>query len=805
MYKHTAMGLIFRNFKSTLRNARKKSVMSLAKLFGLSISFAVVLLVAGYVYYETSFDKCIPDHELIYRCLMQGQLNDQDADFAVTSPEMAAAIVAEIPEITEAIRIRYRGEPDIMNKDEVFTPGPLYFADPGFFSFFSIPVITELENPLANNDNVVISGSLAQKLFGSANTALGESIEIRGEKAIVTGVFKDLPGNFHLRIELIQSLQKSNPDQVGWGSQEYFTYFKTSRQDIDLDELNFKISKTVYTHYDSRIDGARAETMEDLKHYPEMYMLFTAERLTDIHFSNHKFDWAVTSSRVYLYGAIILVILVLVISSANFINLTIADISTRLKDIGIKKTVGAKTRDIVWYFLHESLIYFSACFIVALLIYDLARDPILAFLDIEIALSSFEFYIILSIVLIALLLVSIISHIAPVFLIARTKTLCLVKNDRPVKKGFSFRNGFVLLQFILAALVVLTSFIVSRQVNFMITGDRGYDTTNVIMLNMWAMNPETRRSFIGELKSHGPIKSISTSDEFFGEDIGMTGAFFDKIEEENYFHTTRLPVDAEFFNTFNMELIEGRFFEKDMQTDYNAVILNQSAAKIYAGNGTLPGKKVFLGDISYEVIGIVKDFNFRSLHHPIQPMVLTHVDNFGIVYVKVDGNQIAESLGIIRSLWDQFNIPIPYKYTFHDEVVARHYHMDQQAKRLLLVLLVISCAIACVGLYAISFFSIVKRTKEIGIRKVNGAKVREVMVMLNLDFIRWVAVAFMIAVPVAWYAMDRWLQNFAYRIELSWWIFALAGLMTMVIALLTVSWQTWRAARRNPVEALRYE
>ncbi len=764
----------------------------------------MVLFAAGYVYYETSFDKCIPDHELIFRCLMQGRLDGQDASFAVTSPEMAKTIVADIPEISEAVRLLNRGETTITYKEQIFNGGPMFFADPEFFPFFSVPIITELDNPLADRNSVTIARSLAENIFGSAENALGKVINLENNEAIVTGVFDDLPKNFHLRINLIQSLQKSNPDNVGWGSQNYYTYFKTSKPVTNTEELNFKLSKTVYTYYDSRIDGAKAKTIEDLMYNPEVYVFFPAERLTDVHFSNHKFDPAVTSTKTYIYGAVVLAFMVLLISSINFVNLTIANVSTRLKEVGIKKTIGASVQNMIHYFLFEALIFLLIGFSAALLLYGMVEKDLIAFLGFDISLSSKDYLITIGAVLIGLLFLNLAASILPVLYISERRALNLIRDQEPVRRNFFGKNIFIIAQFLLAVLIILCSFIVQKQVNYMINKDRGYDSDNVITLNIWRMNPETRRVFIEQLRTFTAIESVATSDVYFGEDPSMNAAFFWTMEDENYFHTTVLPVDCDFINTFKMEMVEGRFFEKDRQTDKKAVVLNETARDKYLGEGSLVGTQVIV-DGDYEVIGIVKDFNFRSLHHPIQPIVMTSVDHSSMVYIRVRGNQIAEAIRIIKEQWESTGVPVPLNYWFHDEVLEKHYTKDQQAKRLLLVLTFIAIAIACVGLYAISFFSILKRTKEIGIRKVNGAKIWQVMLMLNMDFVKWVAIAFVIATPIAYYAMDKWLQNFAYRTQLSWWVFALAGLLALAIALLTVSWQSWRAARRNPVEALRYE
>jgi putative ABC transport system permease protein len=794
-------------FRIAIRNAGRNGTLSFAKLFGLSISFAVILFVSVFVYYETSFDKCIPGHDRIYRCLMEGKLNNREESFAVTSPEEAGAIVSEIPEITDAVRIMFQGEANLKVEEKNIESGSFYLADSGFFSFFGIPVTTNLDNPLEAPNYLVIAKSLAEKHFGSVEEAIDKTVLFRGDKCIITGVFNDLPKNFHLQPKVLQSLQKSNPDKVGWDSQSYYTYFKTGKPVTNMNDLNFKLTKTVYTHHNpgNLIDVARAQTLEDFRYQPELYIYYTAEPLSAIHFSKHKFDFSVTSNRYYVYGAVVLAFLILLISSVNFVNLSLAGISMRYKDIGIRKTTGAKNKHIIKQFLFESTIFLVTGFVLAVFIYQLVEMPLIRYLNLDITLSGMSRLENALLVFTGLLSFYLAVIALPVILISNKEITGLIKEERPAIGRFSARNFFILFQFILSVFIILSSLTVHKQIKFMVKKDRGYDQQNVMMLTLWEMHPEKRKSFIEELKKYPEIKSVATSDGYFGDDLGTSAAYFESIEETNYFHTTVLPVDDAFQETFGFTMKEGRFFDKAKKTDFDAAILNESAMALYPGNGSMVNKDVFIAGRKYNVIGIVKDFNYRSLHYPIQPLVMTRIENFGVVYVKINNGEIPEVIKIMQKLWKKHSIPIPFQYKFHDEVVAAHYIKDRQATRLLLILSILSIAIACVGLFAISLFTITRRTKEIGIRKVNGAQVTEVMAMLNSDFIRWVTIAFIIACPVAWYVLHKWLQNFAYKTALSWWIFAVAGAFTIVIALLTVSWQSWRAATRNPVEALRYE
>jgi len=398
------------------------------------------------------------------------------------------------------------------------------------------------------------------------------------------------------------------------------------------------------------------------------------------------------------------------------------------------------------------------------------------------------------------------TNIIPIYYVSKRKVLNLLKDEKNAHHRFTVKNSFIFLQFALSALIILGSIIVQKQINYMVNKNRGYDGNNVLMFNLYDMNDANRQSFISDLKAYTAVKDVTTSSINFGkDDPGMNGAFFDSQNEDNYFHSSIMYVDNEFMKTFDLKMNEGRFFDKEHPTDDQAVILNQTAANEYKRKGSLIGKDIIASNTHFHVIGIIKDFNFRSLYHKIQPLMLFRSEDNGNVFVKFRTNEASDVIAVLQKQWKKYHINQPFQYKFHNEVLASQYTRDQQAKKLLLILSILSIAIAAVGLYAISLFTIISKTKEIGIRKVNGANISEVMTLLNKDFIKWVAIAFVVATPVAWYVMNLWLENFAYRTALSWWVFALAGILSFAIALLTVSWQSYKAATRNPIDALRYE
>ena len=790
--------------KVALRNAFKNKILSLAKLFGISLAFAVILFSTAYVYYETSFDKMVPDYEQVYRVIMDGEINGSKENFAVSSSHMAYALENDIPEIERAIRVKPTGNSNLSYEGNSLYENRHWYADSGFFEFFGLPVKKALEQPLVVENNIVISETIAINLFGSVENALNQSAFLRGNEVKISGVFSDLPSNFHIQADIFQPIQKDSED-LHWESQSHHTYFKTREPIEDLENLNFKITKMAYTYYHEEIDGASAQEWDDLKYHESNYVFFLSEPLADIHFSQRKFDPSITSNKTYVYGAIILSILVLIISSLNYVNLTLANLNTRLKEIGIRKTIGAYNQQIAGQFLKESILFWLLGFALALLLYQSAGKGLMKYLELEIGLSNQQLIQVMVVVFTLLILFNIITIFLPIRFTANKNVLNLLKAKSQNKNRLSFKTGFLFVQFVLSSLIIISAIVVQKQVSYLVNKERGYNTENILMFHLWELNETKRESFVNQLKLHQAINSVATSSNYFGVDPSMNSAYFEAETDENYFHTSMLAVDDGFAETFDFEMAQGRFFKKEMETDDKALVINQAAAKTYKGSGEVIGNQIIINDEIFKIIGIVQDFNYRSLYHMIQPLVLFRTRNTGYIYAKVEKNRVQEAISLIQKQWQDFNISRPFDYDFHEQVVADHYSKDQQAKKILLILSIISIAIACVGLYAISIFTMIRKAKEIGIRKLNGATMKNILIMLNMEFTKWIVLAFLVAAPLAWWGMQSWLRDFAYKTTIQWWIFVLVGLAMLLISLMTISWQSWRAARKNPVEALKSE
>ncbi len=792
------------NLKIAVRNALKNRIVSLAKLFGLSVSFAVIFFAAGYIYYETSFDKQIPDKEKIYRCYMKGQLNLEKVDYAVTAPAMAKTMVSDIPEITEAVRIRNQGNSSFNYEGVNYQAGELMQVDTNFFSFFSVPFVCSTEVPLVGKNDIAMATSVAEKYFGTAVNALGKNITLRGETGTITTIFNDFPKTSHIQLKLAQSIQKADPDQIGWNSQMLYTYFKTSTVLDNLDNINFKLTKLVYANTNDGVDSENAKTWDDLKFSTDYFIYYLAEPLTAIHFSNHKFDSSITSNKIYVYGTLIIALLILIISSLNYLNLNIASISMRVREVGIQKTIGAGKWDVFNQYIQETNLFWILSFSIALVLYLSFGKILSRYTGLNFELSNKENWGIFSTMFLVLLGLNIVINILPILFVATKKPVGLLKKEKLSGLNFSGNNGFVFIQFMLSLIIIIGAFFVQKQINYMLHKNRGYDSENVLNFSLWSIDEKNRASFIGELKKNPDVLAVTSSDQQFGTDPGMTGAWFNTQSGENYFHTSYMIVDNCFRDVYNLKLVEGRFFDKTRPSDLNALVINEAAAKEYRNGESLIGRKIIL-DYPREVIGVVKDFNYRSLHYKVEPLLLGNFEYYGWIDVKFRQEKSGDVIAAIKKLWTEFEIKVPLNYRFHDEQLALQYSNDIQAKKLMTVLSIISIIIACVGLYAVSVFSITRKTKEIGIHKVNGAKINELLLLINKRFLLWILLALAIAIPVSYISTYEWLQNFAFQTELSWWIFILSAIVAFGIAFLTVGLQSWKAASRNPVEALRYE
>ena len=753
-------------------------------LIGLSVAMLVFIFTTLYVENENSFDSYHTHADHIFRLTTSiVSPNGQNTDMALANTTFGYLLKNECPEIKDIACIDIGDDATITCHGNKFDHISIRAATPSIFNIFSYPA-TE-GNPdefLRSPNTIVLTKSIAEKIFDKSEP-LGQHLAIGHDDYEVTGVIKDLPTNTDLTFSaLVPSKITGTEELTDWD--DYYVYMQT--KSALTNALIAKIDTLTSKNYDNL-----------LQQMGGFHLKHNLQPLKSIHFDNTLVADTPKGNKTMIYIFSVIAILILIIAGINYINTTIAQLRKRQKEFAIRKTIGCTRRWIIYHVLTESIVTAMLAAILSIVLAGLLLSQFNSLFD-----KKFDLLSILD-MLVPLLLIflgfGIISGLYPAY-----KTM---KPDMNSRTGFSlFGKSLVTFQNVVSIAMIAGVLLIWNQIRFMKNHNLGFDKQQMIAVKL---NDHERlpgkEVFRNEFSKLSEVKSLAFGGG--GTNMGkanwMKAIMVTKDSEGNdiQFILNEPAVDENYIPLFGIKLLEGRNFSTSVSGDVtNSVIINETYAKTMGWTEPL-GKYIF-EDKQKKVIGVVKDFNFEALHNPVEPLMfqLLHEEP-DFMFLKAE----PRNLETIRRQWEKIANGVPFEYNFIDKHMNELYAKDEKDMTIFTYLSMIALIISCLGLYGLVSHFNISRTKEIGIRKVNGARVSEVMVMLNGDLIKWVVIAFIIATPVAYYIMNKWLENFAYKTDLSWWIFALAGLLALGIALLTVSWQSWRAATRNPVEALRYE
>ena len=783
--------MITKTIKQVLRKIVNQPLFSAIKYFGLTIGMACIIVIAIWVQNELSFDKFHKNPENIYRVIMD---MGEHGDIALTPPPLIDKIQNDFPEIENATRVEDLPKIVVKNEDIVFYEENGIFADPGFFDVFSFKLLSGSKSKILDNSfNVVLTEQFAQKYFGSTDV-LNKSLTIHGFPFTVTGVLENIPQNSHLQFDFILPVQLKTDlgyELDEWGDVNLYTYIKI-KNSADATVLNAKIANW---------ETPRNES-------------FFLQPLTEIHGDTHYIaENAKTSDKLYIFVFSSVAILILIIACLNYITLFISASYKRSKEIGVMKIIGATRKKLMLIFISETGIFIMASLLTALLLVKLL---IPFFNNVTETQLSFGFFqsgkmsiaIILSIVLLLII------GIYPALHLSSIKPQSIFRKEK-MNSGIISRskNMMVLVQFTITTILIIGLITVSKQLNYIQNKDLGFEKENLVYLPFGEIG-ERFEGFKEEVLKNNSVLNVSIKNSLPIETADKT----DDIDWPGKSANDDVLVEAtavgfDYFKTMGVNVGSGRDFSQEMATDKNCVVLNQEAVHAMGLDDPV-GKTIRLWEYyPLTVLGIADNAMFYSLKENIGPQIYYMVQDYddesiknnGVILLRISDSDIEKTIASVKTTWAEFAPDSPFDFHFLDQAVDNNYRAEKKMVALLKYFVLISILVSCLGLFGSAVYSTQSRIKEIGIRKVSGAKISEVIAMLNVNFIKWVTVAFVIATPIAFYAMHKWLENFAYKTPLSWWIFALAGLLALGIALLTVSWQSWRAATRNPVEALRYE
>lgn len=752
-------------------------------------------IILGYVYQEFHYDSANPNSENIYRVEPSGYA------------PMAQVLETDFPEVKEATRVSFfYGYLACSAGENKFNENSAIFADPNFFDLFSFPLVKGNKDECLNAPNTIaLSETAALKYFGNENP-IGRILKIGGEREFtVTGVFKDFQANSNFKGDLVLPLKViSKLTQIwvepSWKYQSDIHTFVLLADQSNIQELSKK-SENVFLKYTSEIKSG-------LEFQP----------LKDIHV-NSQIVWESTphANVTYLYILVAIAILILFISSANFLFLYIGIKAQRKVNTGVKKVCGASRSTLFAEYFREVLILMLLSVALASVFYVLYLVTLTNYFPFLPAINYFDYK--LGLILLAVVLtVVLLAGLYPSLVLSSQKPVTIFSSQKPESPGkVKLINKLVIVQFSFCILFIVTTLFMYKQVRYMEKQNPGYakDELITIPLNMHigqGIYSEKFGVFAEELKKYPEIKDVTmgfSSPSSVNNDAD--GVNWEGKPDEKNVNMNWESVSFDYFKTLGVKIIQGRTFSADFPSDQvnwdnrtGSYILNKSAVEAMGIKDPI-GKQFEVWGFKGPIVGVVEDYNFKSMRSAIAPMFF-EVNPFYLNEIILRVNPHAASLlPDIQKVWRQFVPDYPVDFHFVSDQIKALYKPEQDLADALNLFSILAILIAAMGLFTLTILSMNQRTKEIGIRKVNGAKVSEVMSMLNKDFIKWVIIAYVIATPIAWYAVDQWLKNFAYKTNLSWWVFAISGVFALGIALLTVSFQSWKAATRNPVEALRYE
>ncbi|MCP4724769.1 MAG: FtsX-like permease family protein [bacterium] len=802
---------MFKNYlKIAFRNINKNKGFSFINIFGLSFGMACSILIFLYVQYELSFDNFHKDSERIFRVGKEFKSSGQEAGYTIwTPPPVAPVLLDEYPEVEEAVRI-YFDNGVVKYEEKNFAEDEIVFADNSFFNIFSFQFANgSPEYALTDPFTAVITQEAAGKYF-DYDDPIGKTLIYNNDSYRVTGVLENIPGNSHLQFDFLLSfgsLEEQRKRQgrrsynVQWWFHSFATYIKTrdASPSQELIDSIYNLSKTHVGDQEDRFGFQQRFIIEPLK---DVYLRshFVTEGLSK------------TGNITYVYLFISIAIFILALACINFMNLTTARSAGRIKEISMRKVVGAAKKQLVFQFLTDALFmsFISVMAAVIIVLFALPSFSEFTGRTLSLDLRDISTYpMLVSIMIITGLL----SGVYPAFYLTSFKPIESIKGKFSSEtRGQLFRKSLVVFQFAISIMLIISSLLVSKQINFMKNSNLGFNREQVLVIPFeGSSEPGAKYKILkNELLKNSSILSATVSSTVPGRDMTSRIIRPEGAPENENQTMNILFADPDFLETFGLEMAAGRFLSEEISTDpSSAFILNEAAVKRFGWGEpqNAVGKEFsYAGRKKGRVVGVVKDFHFLSLHSDIFPIV-TQIDDseLGYLSVKLSTENLSEVLSYIEDTWQSILPDLPANHFFLDSDFNAQYNYEEKVSIIFDVFTFLAIIIACLGLFALSSYMAEQKTKEIGIRKALGATVSNVIFNFSKEFLKWILIANIAAWPVAWYVISRWLQSFAYRTEISLYVFILSGLLAVLIAFLTVIYQSLKSSLANPVDSLRYE
>lgn len=790
----------------------KNKIYSFINLSGLTIGLTCCMIICVYLVNELSYDKYNKQAEHVYR-VERTFLNQEDKsvslDLGAVAPPFASLLKNDFKEIKTITTLLPTGDGTIQYNDKIFKEKELYFADENLFDVFDVNLKSgNIKNALTEPYSILLTEEAAKRYFGNENP-INKIIKVNQQLLFkVTGVYESLPVNSHWHPDVLLSFSSLKDTLIygeeqlrtNWGNNMFYSYLLLP-EDFDTKQLEAQLPAFVNRHVPDGNNKASEWTSLSLR------------KLSDIHLYSHKDSELEENGdikRVYIFS--IIGIFILLIACINYMNLSTARSALRAREIGVRKVVGANKSALIAQFLSESVLI---CWLAALISYVLTwlSLPFLNSLSGQtLSMSLLLKAQILVPLLLLPFLIGIVSGLYPAIFLSSFRPVKVLKGlFKMNENAFSLRKILVVIQFAISIILIISTAIVFQQLHYIQNKSLGFNKEQVIILNNNDGLDDSFQSFKTTLMANAAIQDLARSSRIpsgrlldaQGAQINLGNSLAPSKADIKYLH-----VDEGFIPTYGISMLAGRNFEGQNGADTTSFVLNQAAVRALGiqSNEEALDKQFKYGDQMGRITGVINDFNFESLHQRILPLVLSvsRENNYNRISIRVSGD-VQQAVQHIEATWKKFLPEVPFDYTFLDNRFADLYKAEQQQQIIFSIFSGVAIFIACLGLFGLSAFTITQRVKEIGIRKVLGANISSIVGLLSKDFLLLVAVAALLAFPITWFAMNSWLSDFAYRIDISWWIFLVAAGLALLIAFVTISVQTVKAALANPVKSLRSE
>lgn len=813
---------MFQNFiKVSFRNLSKNKSYSVINILGLAVGMTACILMLTYVQAELSYDKFHTKRDRIYRITYSYQMDSKDGKGSKMTFPAKAVLLEEFPEVENITRFYSNNSsnnfPLLRYEDQAYTEDNFLFADPEIFEMFDFELKAgDMETALEFHQNVLLTENAATKYFGKENP-IGKSIRYQNETDLtVTGVLKNLPENSHIQFDFLAPINLQRYKWMGgrdgtgydfesdwnWAGCWLFVLLEENANPIAFEN---KIQSIAKKYFDEEGKAQFALHLQPLQ---------------NLHFNAFPVaEMSVGGSKTQVYGLSIIAFLILLIACINFMNLATAQSTKRIREVGVRKVLGANRGQLVKRFLGEALVISFLGIVIAGVFAELSLPAFNALIGKELSIGFFQNPMIPGLMILGAIIVGFISGSYPALFLSKFKPVItlrgssfFIKNSNKKSTGITIRKALVITQFAISTTLIIGVAVIWQQLDYLRNKDLGFNKENTLMVkNGWKVSDSGKFDLLEtQLKKNPEVKSL-----YRGYVPGKSSwsNSFDAEGKEEQIRLGMRPVGYDFFDVFDIELLAGRAFSKEIGSDsaQTAIINEKAAQQIGWTVEEALGKKIsYVGGsnnktkIDLTVVGIAQNTNFESLHQ-VEESLIFQVSHWGELAIKIHSENIQNSIRNIKSSWNKVLPDWPFEYTFMDETLAARYEQDIKLGGVIQSFALLAIFIACMGLLGLSAFMVEQRTKEIGIRKILGASVAGIVTLLSKDFLKLTFIAILFASPIGWYFTNKWLENFAYQIELSWGVFAFAGFLTVLIAFFTVGFNAVKAGFVNPVETLRTE